>query len=164
MQQYLLNQEQPPCALAAAQDLNTPNLYISVADMSARHAPEHDLQQYLPNDEQAPPALTTVQDVIWPAVSLDSWLADASAQDADPDPEPLLALPEELPLPFAEHDLQQYFPNCEQAPVAFTAAQDLILPADSLDTWLADASTQEKPDPEPLLALPEELPLPLLEP
>ena len=86
MQQYLLNQEQPPCAFAAAQDLNTPNLYISVADMSARHAPEHDLQQYLPNCEQAPAALTKVQDVSLPAVSLDTWLADTSAQDVKPEP------------------------------------------------------------------------------
>ena len=87
---------------------------------------------------------------------------------ADPLPLPLLPellpLPLPLPLPFPEHVLQQYFPNCEQAPIAFTAAQDLILPADSLDTWLADESAQDAdPDPEPLLALPLPLPLPLLQ-
>ena len=103
MQQNLPTDEQAPIAFTAAQDLIWPCVILdsSFADTSARHAPEHDLQQYLPNDEQAPPALTTVQDVILPADSLDTWLADASTQEK-PDPEPLLALPEELPLPLLE--------------------------------------------------------------
>ena len=60
----------------------------------------HVLQQYLPYQEQPPCAFTAAQDLIWPCVNLDISVADTSAlQDVEPDPEPLLALPDALPLP-----------------------------------------------------------------
>ena len=55
--------------------------------------------------------------------------------------------------------MQQYLPNSEQAPIAFTAAQVLMLTP--FRNAPANTSLQDvEPDPEPLLALPEALPLP----